>query len=86
MVIEDFKEEGKLLSIRAEIFCERDAHKRIIIGKQGSQLKKIGTYAREDLEAFFGVKVYLDLWVKVKENWRDDIVNLNNFGFNKNDL
>jgi len=86
VVIEDFKEEGKLLSIRAEIFCERDAHKRIIIGKQGAQLKKIGTYAREDLESFFGVKVYLDLWVKVKENWRDDIVNLNNFGFNKNDL
>lgn len=86
VVIEDFKEEGKLLSIRAEIFCERDAHKRIIIGKQGSQLKKIGTYAREDLEAFFGVKVFLDLWVKVKENWRDDVVNLNNFGFNKNDL
>ncbi len=86
VVIEEFKEEGKLLSIRAEIFCERDAHKRIIIGKQGSMLKKIGTYAREDLEAFFGVKIYLDLWVKVKENWRDDVVNLNNFGFNKNDL
>ena len=86
VVIEDFKEEGKLLSIRAEIFCEREAHKRIIIGKQGSMLKKIGSYAREDLESFFGVKIYLDLWVKVKENWRDDIVNLNNFGFNKNDL
>ena len=86
VVIEEFKEEGKLLRIRAEIFCEREAHKRIIIGKQGSQLKKIGTYAREDLESFFGVKVFLDLWVKVKTNWRDDAVNLNNFGFNKNDL
>ncbi len=86
VVIEEFKEEGKLLSIRAEIFCERDAHKRIIIGKQGAMLKKIGTYAREDLEAFFGVKIYLDLWVKVKENWRDDLVNLSNFGFDKNDL
>ncbi len=86
VVIEEFKEEGKLLSIRAEIFCEREAHKRIIIGKQGAMLKKIGTYAREDLEAFFGVKIYLDLWVKVKENWRDDLVNLSNFGFNKNDL
>lgn len=86
VVIEEFKEEGKLLRIRAEIFCEREAHKRIIIGKQGAQLKKIGSYAREDLESFFGVKVFLDLWVKVKVNWRDDIVNLNNLGFNKNDL
>lgn len=86
VVIEEFKEEGKLLRIRAEIFCEREAHKRIIIGKQGAQLKKIGSYAREDLEAFFGTKVFLDLWVKVKVNWRDDLVNLNNFGFNKNDL
>jgi GTP-binding protein Era len=86
VVIEEFKEEGRLLRIRAEIFCERDAHKRIIIGKQGATLKKIGSYAREDLENFFGTKVFLDLWVKVKENWRDDLVNLNNFGFNKNDL
>lgn len=86
VVIEEFKEEGKLLRIRAEIFCEREAHKRIIIGKQGAQLKKIGSYAREDLENFFGVKVFIDLWVKVKTNWRDDVVNLNNFGFNKNDL
>jgi len=86
VVIEEFKEEGKLLRIRAEIFCEREAHKRIIIGKQGAQLKKIGSYAREDLESFFGMKVFLDLWVKVKVNWRDDLVNLNNFGFNKNDL
>ena len=86
VVIEEFKEEGKLLRIRAEIFCEREAHKRIIIGKQGAQLKKIGSYAREDLEEFFGMKVFLDLWVKVKANWRDDITNLNNFGFNKNDL
>ena len=86
VVIEDFSETDKLLSIRAEIFCEREAHKRIIIGKHGEQLKKIGTYAREDMEAFFGIKVYLNLWVKVKENWRDDAVNLNNFGFNKDRL
>jgi len=86
VMIEEFKEEGKLLRIRAEIFCEREAHKRILIGKQGAQLKKIGSYAREDLESFFGMKVFLDLWVKVKENWRDDVVNLNHFGFNKNDL
>ena len=48
-------------------------------------LKKIGTYAREDLEAFFGAKVNVDLWVKVKENWRDDIMSLNNLGFNRDD-
>ena len=86
VMIEEFKEEGNLLRIRAEIFCEREAHKRILIGKQGAQLKKIGSYAREDLESFFGMKIFLDLWVKVKENWRDDVVNLNHFGFNKNDL
>ena len=86
VVIEEFSETPKLLTIRAEIFCERESHKRIIIGKRGEQLKKIGTYAREDLESFFGAKVYLNLWVKVKENWRDDVVNLNNFGFNKDNL
>lgn len=86
VVIEEFSETERLLSVRAEIFCERESHKRIIIGKHGDQLKKIGTYAREDMEAFFGIKVYLNLWVKVKENWRDDIVNLNNFGFKKDEL
>ncbi len=86
VVIEDFSETERLLSIRAEIFCERESHKRIIIGKHGEQLKKIGTYAREDMESFFGMKVYLNLWVKVKENWRDDTVYLNNFGFNKDRL
>ena len=86
VVIEDFKEEGNLLSVRAEIFCERASHKRIIIGKNGEALKKVGTYARQDMEAFFGVKVFLDLWVKVKENWRDDASLLANFGFRKDDF
>ena len=82
VVIEAFEDvRGHLLKIRAEIYCEKESHKRIIIGKDGSMLKKVGTYAREDLEAFFGVKVNLDLWVKVKENWRDNEVLLNNFGF-----
>ncbi len=71
VVIEEFTESRDLIKIRAEIFCERESHKRILIGKNGSALKTIGSYAREDLEKFFGVKVYLDLWVKVKENWRD---------------
>lgn len=85
VVIEEFKDEKTMLSIRAEIFCEKQSHKGIIIGKHGETLKKIGSYAREDLETFFGIKVYLDLWVKVKENWRDSIFNLNNFGYNKDE-
>ncbi len=81
VIIEDFKEEEKMLRIRAEIFCEKTSHKGIIIGKHGATLKKVGTYAREDLEAFFGIKVFLDLWVKVKENWRDSDVAVRNFGY-----
>lgn len=81
VTIEEFTEEKGILKIRAEIFCEKASHKGIIIGKNGKMLKLIGTYAREDLEKFFGVKVFLDLWVKVKENWRDSNFNLNNFGF-----
>ena len=86
VVIEEFAESGKLLKIRAEIFCEKQSHKGIIIGKNGETLKLIGSRAREDMEKFFGIKVFLDLWVKVKENWRNSDVLLNNFGFNNNDL
>lgn len=83
VVIEDFKDiRGHLIDIRAEIFCEKEGHKGIIIGKNGAMMKKIGTYAREDLEAFFGTKVNLNLWVKVKENWRDSIASITNFGLN----
>ncbi len=80
--IEEFKEEKGLLRVRAEIYCERESHKRIIIGKQGAMLKKIGSYAREDAEQIFGTKVFLDLWVKVKENWRDRPGLLSDFGYN----
>ncbi len=85
VVIEEFKEEGRLIRIRAEIFCEKATHKGIIIGKNGAQLKLIGSRAREDLEKFFGTKIFLDLWVKVKENWRNSDVLLANFGFNRMD-
>ncbi len=81
VVIESFKEKKDLISVRAEIFCERNSHKPIIIGKNGDMLKKIGSWAREDLEKFFGVKIYLDLWVKVKENWRESTVAVANLGF-----
>ena len=79
--VEDFSEKKGLLSVRAEIYCERESHKRIIIGKNGAMLKKIGSYAREDAENLFGTKVFLDLWVKVKENWRDRPSLLSDFGF-----
>ena len=81
VVIEEFKEDENRISIRAEIFCEKQSHKGIILGKGGSMIKKIGTLAREDMESFFGTKVYLDLWVKVKEKWRDSDYNLADFGF-----
>ena len=64
VVIEEFRDEGTLISIRAEIFCEKASHKGIIVGKNGAGLKLIGSYARQDLEKFFGTKVYLNLWVR----------------------
>jgi len=82
VVIEAFEDLGRMIKIRAEIYCEKESHKGIIVGKGGSALKLIGTYAREDLEKFFGVKVYLNLWVKVKENWRDNEITISNFGYN----
>ena len=81
VVIESFEESSKLIRIRAEIFCEKESHKPIIIGKRGDMLKKIGSMAREDMEKLFGVKVFLDLWVKVKENWREQNAAIANFGF-----
>ena len=81
VVIESFEETSKIIKIRAEIFCERSSHKPIIIGKHGDMLKKIGTNAREDLEKILGIKVFLDLWVKVKENWREQNAAIANFGF-----
>ena len=81
VVIEEFKDEGSLISIRAEIFCEKASHKGIIVGKNGASLKLIGSYARADLEKMFGTKVYLNLWVKVKENWRESARTVSNFGY-----
>jgi len=86
VVIEEFIEEKDMIKIRAEIYCERESHKRIVIGKNGDALKLVGTYARQDLEAFFGMKVYINLWVKVKDKWRDSSSNLSTLGFNAKDL
>ncbi len=85
VVIEEFRDEGTLISIRAEIFCEHASHKGIIVGKNGANLKMIGSYARRDLEKLLGTKVYLNLWVKVKENWRDSVGMVTNFGYNNKD-
>lgn len=72
---------GELTDIIATIYCERSSHKGIIIGKNGAMLKKVGTYARQDMEAFFGCKVNLKLWVKVRDDWRNSDKALRNFGF-----
>jgi len=70
-----------VIDIEATIICEKDSHKGIIIGKKGAMLKKIGELARKDIERFMGDKVYLQTWVKVKENWRDSQAQLRNFGY-----
>ncbi len=79
--IERYKEEHNLTRINAVIYCERKSHKGMIIGKGGRKLKGIGKSAREEIEALLGTKVYLEMWVKVKENWRDSDIALSNFGY-----
>lgn len=74
------REDG-VVELEATIYCEKDSHKGIIIGKKGAMLKKIGELARADMEDFLGAKVFLQTWVKVKENWRDSVGLLRNFGF-----
>jgi len=76
-----YDEEKDLTKITATIYCERDSHKAIIIGKKGEMLKKIGSQARHDLEKFTHSKVFLELWVKVKDNWRNSDMMLKNFGY-----
>ncbi len=84
VVIEKMKtRDNGILDIDATIFCERDTHKRIIIGKNGTILKKISTFARQDIENFFDCKVFLQTWVKVKEDWRNRAQILQNFGFDE---
>ena len=73
--------ENGVVDIDVTIYCEKDSHKGIVIGKKGAMLKKIGELAREDMEAFLGTKVFLQTWVKVKENWRDSMAQLRNFGY-----
>ena len=81
VVIEEYVDEGSLVRIRAEIFCEKASHKGILVGKNGETLKRIGSYARDDMEKLLDAKVYLNLWVKVKENWRESQRGILDFGY-----
>ena len=79
--VESFKEEDKLISISAVIYCERDSQKGIIIGKAGSALKRVGSQARKDIEEFFQKKVFLQLFVKVDKDWRSNTNRLKHYGY-----
>lgn len=84
VVIEKMKtRENGILDIDATIFCEKETHKRILIGKNGAMLKKISSFARQDIERFFDCKVFLQTWIKVKEDWRNRAQFLQNFGFDE---
>ena len=74
-----------IVDVDATIYCEKASHKGIIIGKGGQMLKKISSQARADCERFMGTKVYLQTWIKVKENWRDSDFMIRNFGYNTNE-
>ncbi|MDR2570746.1 MAG: GTPase Era [Oscillospiraceae bacterium] len=76
-------EESVIIDVDATIYCDKSSHKGMIIGKNGAMLKKIGQYAREDFEKFMGAKVFLQTWIKVKENWRDSKTMIKNFGYKK---
>ena len=83
--ITKFSERGEdeIIDVDATIYCEKSNHKGMIIGKQGAMLKRVGQLAREDIEHFMGTKVFLQTWVKVKENWRDSRIMMKNLGFTK---
>lgn len=81
------KREGRsLVDIEATIYCEKDSHKGIIIGKRGEMLKKIGSWSRRDIENLLGTTIYLELWIKVKSKWRDSDFLLKNFGYDKKSI
>ena len=86
VAVDTFAEDEKknLISVNVSLYCERENHKQIIIGKNGEMIKKIGSYAREDLEEFFGAKFFISIWVKVRENWRDTQYVLNDIGYRDN--
>lgn len=84
--VENFEESESLIKISATLFCEKPNHKAIIIGKNGEMLKKIGSSSRNEIEKICSKKVFLTLWVKVKENWRANDIQISNLGYNKKDI
>lgn len=88
VAIESMKERQNksLMDISAVIYCDKENHKKIIIGKNGNMLKNIGSKARKDIEMFLDIKINLNLWVKVKENWKNKITLLKNFGYDSRNL
>jgi GTP-binding protein Era len=79
--VEEFKEEPDIIRIRTVIYVERDSQKGILIGHKGSSLKAVGTQSRKDLETFFGKKVFLEMFVKVAQDWRNRPDSLKSFGY-----
>lgn len=86
VTIEQMEMKPEIVNISADIICEKDSHKGIIIGKQGSMLKKIGTLARHDIEQLVDNHVNLKLWVKVRKDWRDNDGMLNTLGYRRSDI
>ncbi|MFI3206801.1 MAG: KH domain-containing protein, partial [Clostridia bacterium] len=86
VVTESMKERGEIIDIEVTIYCEKQSHKGIIIGKNGATLKEISTKARLDMERFFDCKINLQSWVKVKEDWRQRPQILHTMGFDKKDF
>jgi GTP-binding protein Era len=81
VIIDQYQEEGALRRIAATIVVERDSHKGMVIGEKGEKLKRIGTEARQELEALTGCKVFLEIWVKVRSGWADDDARVRSFGY-----
>lgn len=84
--VDVIEKNGDVLNLSATIYCEKQSHKAIIIGKNGQMLKSIGTRARQELEKIYNTKIFLELWVKVKENWKDSTGLLNELGFTEDDI
>lgn len=86
VLINSMKSENNIVNIQATIFCEKESHKGIVIGKKGNKLKTIGIRSRKDIENLLGSKVFLETWVKVKKDWRDTDFLLKNFGYNSSEI